>query len=391
MVKRISKILISIVLLFEVVYASNVDLVSEKYILYNLTEDKVMMEKDANVKADIASLTKIMTIIVSIENIKDYNEKVTITNDMLKDIAWDVSVAGFKKGEVLTYNDLLYGAMLPSGADACNALAISTAGSLENFVKLMNEKVKELGLKNTSFANVVGLYDENNYSSANDVAQILMYSLKNKKFKEVFEAKSYVLSNGKELKSTVSYYGKDTDVSLITGAKTGYIKVAGRCLASTSTSNGSDYLLVTLNAFSSDKAVHIKDALNVYNYYKDNYSYHEYINEEDIVATLDTKCSLEDEIKLKSGVSKKYYYDNSFDKNKVKYYYNGENIVSCFTEKGSKLGEVIVKYDGQEIDKFDLLYDGGLTFSLKSFLLENIIVVIIGVFILIKIKGIIFE
>ena len=212
MVKRISKILISIVLLFEVVYASNVDLVSEKYILYNLTEDKVMMEKDANVKADIASLTKIMTIIVSIENIKDYNEKVTITNDMLKDIAWDVSVAGFKKGEVLTYNDLLYGAMLPSGADACNALAISTAGSLENFVKLMNEKVKELGLKNTSFANVVGLYDENNYSSANDVAQILMYSLKNKKFKEVFEAKSYVLSNGKELKSTVSYYGKDTDV-----------------------------------------------------------------------------------------------------------------------------------------------------------------------------------
>ena len=85
---------------------------------------------------------------------------------MLDPIEWDVSVAGFRRGEELTYNDLLYGAMLPSGADATNALAISTAGSFDEFIALMNKKVSDLGLKNTKFSNVVGLYDENNYSSA---------------------------------------------------------------------------------------------------------------------------------------------------------------------------------------------------------------------------------
>ena len=226
--KRIIKILFLCFLLIDVIYADSLDLVSEKYILYNLTENKVMMEKDSNVKTDIASLTKIMTIIVSIENITDFDEKVEITGEMLDPIEWDVSVAGFRRGEELTYNDLLYGAMLPSGADATNALAISTAGSFDEFIALMNKKVSDLGLKNTKFSNVVGLYDEDNYSSAYDMAQILIYSLKNPKFKEVFETKTYVASNGKELKATLNHYGKDVDVSLITGSKTGYIEKAGR-------------------------------------------------------------------------------------------------------------------------------------------------------------------
>lgn len=385
--KRIIKILFLCFLLFDVVYASSLDLVSEKYILYNLTENKVMMEKDSNVKTDIASLTKIMTIIVAIENITDFNEKVEITGEMLDSIEWDVSVAGFKKGEKVTYNDLLYGAMLPSGADATNALAISTAGSFDNFVSLMNKKVSDLGLKNTKFANVVGLYDEENYSSAYDMAQILIYCLKNDKFKEVFETKTYTASNGKELKATLSHYGKDNDVSLIKGSKTGYIEKAGRCLASTASFNESDYLLVTLNAFSKEMSVHVKDALLVYNYYKDNYGYHDYLNEEDIMVTLDTEYSKEEEVIIKSGINKRVYYDNSFDKDKVKYEYNGETVVSSFTEKGSKLGEVIVKYDDVEIDRFDLIYDEDLTFSLKSYLMENIVVVIVGLFIFIGLKS----
>ena len=362
--KRIIKILFLCFLLIDVIYADSLDLVSEKYILYNLTENKVMMEKDSNVKTDIASLTKIMTIIVSIENITDFDEKVEITGEMLDPIEWDVSVAGFRRGEELTYNDLLYGAMLPSGADATNALAISTAGSFDEFIALMNKKVSDLGLKNTKFSNVVGLYDEDNYSSAYDMAQILIYSLKNPKFKEVFETKTYVASNGKELKATLNHYGKDVDVSLITGSKTGYIEKAGRCLASTSSFNESDYLLVTLNAYSTDMGVHVKDALTVYNYYKDNYSYHDYLSEEDVMIKLNTESSKENEVIVKAGINKRIYYDNSFDKEKVEYVYNGEKIVSPFTKKGSKLGEVIVKYNGEDIDKFDLTYNDELTFSL---------------------------
>ena len=386
--KRIIKILFLCFLLIDVVYASSLNLVSEKYYLYNLTEDKVMLEKDAHVKTDIASLTKIMTIIVSIENITDFNEEVEITGEMLESIEWDVSVAGFHRGDKVTYNDLLYGAMLPSGADATNALAISTAGSFGNFIDLMNKKVNDLGLKNTHFANVVGLYDEENYSSAYDMAQILIYSLKNEKFKEVFEAKTYTTTTGKQLKATLNHYGKDIDVSLIKGSKTGYIEKAGRCLASTASFNESDYVLVTLNAYSPEMSVHVTDSLEIYNYYKDNYSYHDYLNKEDIIVTLDTKTSKEDEISIESGISKRVFYDNSFDKEKVEYVYKGEKEVSSFTEKGTKLGEVSVKYNGEEIDKFDLIYNSELTFSLKKYLFENIIIVIVGMFIIIKLFGI---
>ena len=229
MQKNISKILIFFLLFFDIIFASEIDLVSEKYILYNLNDDTVLTLKDEKEQTSIASLTKIMTVIVAIENIENYNSKVTITSNMINDIAWDVATAGFKVGETLTYNDLLYGAILPSGADAVNALAISISGDKDKFVKLMNDKVKDLKLKNTHFSNVIGLYSENNYSSAYDMAQILKYALKNKKFKEVFESRSYTFSNGKKVRSTIEKYNQNSNsnISYITGSKTGYIRKAG--------------------------------------------------------------------------------------------------------------------------------------------------------------------
>lgn len=384
MLKRISKIFLFLFLLFDIIYATELDLFSDKYILYNLNENEVLMEKDANIKTDIASLTKVMTILVSIENIDDFEKEIVITKEMLQGIASDVSVAGFKRGDKLTYNDLLYGAMLPSGADACHALAISIAGSKEEFIKLMNKKVEELKLENTSFANVVGLYDKNNYSSAYDMAQILMYALKNEKFKEVFETKNVTLTNGKELKSTLQYYSKE-DTSLITGSKTGYIKVAGRCLVSTSTVDDVNYLLVTLNAFSTDKSVHVQDHLKIYNYYKDNYKYHTYLDENDILVTLNTNYTKEKEVKIPSNISKKIYHDNTFDKNKVVYEYNGLNEVTYFTEKGTKLGDVTIKYENEIIDTIELFYDQELTFSFMDALLNHIVEIILCLFIIIAI------
>ena len=258
--QRVIKILMLFILLFDIVFASELDLTSERYILYNMNDNEVLMEKDANKEVSIASLTKIMTVIVAIENINNYEEKITITKKMIDGIDSDVSIAGFNVGDKLTYNDLLYGAMLPSGADAVNALAILVSSDKDKFVELMNKKVKELGLKHTHFANVVGLYNPNNYSSAYDVAQILKYALKNPKFKSIFETKRYTYSNGKKTKSTLDYYSSKTNnnTSFITGSKTGYIKKSGYCLVSTSTLNNVSYLLVTLNAFLMIKQVILK-------------------------------------------------------------------------------------------------------------------------------------
>ncbi len=382
MLKKVSKIFLFLFLLFDIVYATELDLFSDKYILYNLNENEVLMEKDANVKTDIASLTKVMTILVSIENIEDFEKEVTITKEMLSGIASDVSVAGFKRGEKLTYNDLLYGAMLPSGADACHALAISIAGSKENFVKLMNEKVKELKLENTNFVNTVGLYDKNHYSSAYDMAQILIYALKNEKFKNVFQTKNVTLTNGKELKSTLQYYSKE-DTSIISGSKTGYIKVAGRCLVSTSTVEDVNYLLVTLNAYSSDKSVHVQDHLKIYNYYKDNYKYHTYLDEDDVLVTLSTDYTKEKEIKIPANVNKKIYHDNTFDKSKVVYEYKGIEEVTYFTEKGTKLGDVTIKYEDEVIDTIELFHDQELTFSFLDAMYNHIVEIILVISIII--------
>lgn len=382
MEKKINKIFVFLFLLLFAFKTYALELTSEKYVLYNLNENKIILEKDANVKTDIASLTKIMTILLAVEHTEDYSKQVTITKEMLDGIAWDVAVVGFKKGQKVTYDDLLYGAMLESGADATNALAILVSGSKTEFIKKMNEKVKELNLQNTSFANVVGLYDKNNYSSAYDMAELLKYSLKNQKFKELFEAKIYTLSTGKTIKSTLVQYSKE-DTSIITGSKTGYIKAAGRCLASTSTVDDINYLLVTLNARTSDKAAHIKDALKVYNFYKDNYAYHEFVKEDDVVVTLDTKYAKEQEIDIYSQIHKKYFYDNTFDKNKVTFEYDGIKEISYFLEKGTKLGTVKIKYDGEVIDSFELTYNQELTFSLTNLLFTHKIEVVLASIILV--------
>ena len=122
------------------------DLYSENVIVYNKDENKILYEKNSEETASIASLTKIMTTLVSIENIKDLNEKVTITERMLSSVPWDASVAGLKVGDVVTYEDLLYASMLPSGADATDSLAISLTGSISSFVEKMNDLAKKLNL-----------------------------------------------------------------------------------------------------------------------------------------------------------------------------------------------------------------------------------------------------
>lgn len=379
------------ILLFCNVFAENLDLISDKYILYNLNDNKILMQKNENEETQIASLTKIMTIIVAIENITDFDEKVTITKDMVNNIEWDVAKIGLKSGDIVTYNDLLYGAMLPSAADCVNALAISISGNYKDFIELMNNKVKELKLKHTHFENVVGLYSKDNYSSAYDVAEILKYSLKNQKFKQIFEAKEYVLTNGKKINSTLKTYNKKVgeDISYITGAKTGYIKLAGNCLASTATIDNVNYLLVTLNAYSNKKSPHILDATSTYKYFSNNYSYKYILKKNDVVVNLKTKYAKEKNIDIHSSQEYKYYLKNDFNKESIKYEYDGIKEISYFTKKGTKLGKVKIKLNNEILETFELIYNENLTFSIASFLWINkayVIAIILFIIILLKIN-----
>ena len=139
--------------------------------MYNLNDDEIIYEKDINEIKKIASLTKIMTCIVAIEN-SDLDSYVTVTSKAFVGLN-GYAQAGFKVGDKVTIRDLLYGLMLPSGAETANMLAISIAGSNDELVKMMNDKAKELNLNNTHFSNTIGVDEDDNYSTVYDLAILL--------------------------------------------------------------------------------------------------------------------------------------------------------------------------------------------------------------------------
>lgn len=385
------KIILSIIIFFLI--TTNVralDLSSEHVVLYNMNEDKIIYEINKDEKTSIASLTKIMTTLVAIENIQNYDEKVTLNYTMFTGLAEaNAAVIGLRSGQVVTYNDLLYGMFLASGADATRAIAISISGSEEAFVELMNKKAKELGMTNTNFVNTTGLDEDNQYSTANDVAILLKEALKNEKFKEIFTTESYSFTDKSltaysTLRKTATNYGYD--VGYIKGAKTGFTYNAGKCLASFAIDeeNNIEYLLVTTNAsINTNDAYHIKDAATIYNYYFNNYKYHNLVNKGDLVLTLPTKYGKEASINIYALDDITYYLDNSFNKEDVKLNYIGTDIVTTSMEKGTKLGKIEVIYNNEILSTFDVYLSEKVDFSILVFLKENIRYVALGILIII--------
>lgn len=220
-----------------------------------------------------ASMTKIMTTIVAIENLSDLNQEITVTNDMIANLyAQDATQAGFQPGETVQAIDLLYGVMLPSGADCCIALADTIAGSEEGFVELMNQKAEKLGLENTHFCNTTGLHADDHYSTAKDIAEFLRYALKNSTFREIIESPYHstpgtnVHPDGITFYSTMFKNLSDATVidGKIMGGKTGFTSEAGCCLASFAEIDGIEYILVTAGAYQAGTP-HIDDAVKLYN------------------------------------------------------------------------------------------------------------------------------
>lgn len=230
---------------------------TKNLIVVRRSDFKVVAQKDAHDRIFPASTMKIMTLLVAVENIKDFNDTFTITYEMTDPIfKAQGSTAGFLNDETVTVNDLLYGLILPSGGDAAMGLAFKIAGGEEEFVKMMNEKAKELGLLDTHFTNSVGLYDEENYSSAYDMAVILEAALKNETCRKILSTKTYTTSvtaqhpNGIVLVSNLysRIRGNDLENISIMGGKTGYVDEAGHCVASFGKNDQTkeDYIVVTM-------------------------------------------------------------------------------------------------------------------------------------------------
>ena len=363
--KRVLFIILSVFLFFVVIPVNALNTNSKNIFLYNLdTNEKVFGYKD-NEKVSIASLTKIMTAVVALENIDNLDKEVIITNDMLKGLKEkEAFVVGLKVGQKVSYRELLYACVMASGADATNAIAISMSGSVDKFVSLMNNKAKELQLSNTSFANPIGFDDKNNYSTVEEVAILLMFALMNDTFKQIFITDLYEFKDKSiTVKSSMRESGKhaNIDTSMILGAKTGYDIDAGRCLASIAYDKKNDinYLLVTTGADDDyNKMYNVKDAYEIYTYFFTNYSYHTLVEKNSEIIKISTRYLKDDFVTFKSLEEIKLLYNNNdFDRNNIKYSYTGIKEIKPFTKKGSKLGVLDVYYKDKLIKSIDIVLE----------------------------------
>ena len=382
--KKICVFILSLFIFTININAVNIDIDSSKAIIYNLNDDKVLYEKASNEKTKIASLTKIMTCLVALDKITNIDDEVTVEYQDLKNLK-GYAVAGFRVGSKVTYKDLLYALMLPSAADAANILSRSIAGSVDEFVKLMNDKVSSLGLKNTHFSNPIGM-DNDNYSTASDMAIILKEAIKNDTFKELYNTDEYTTSNNIKLTKTTNKIAKNynLDISNLTGSKTGFTEEAGYCLASTATYNDVNYLAITLNT--DENPNHIKDTLTLYNYFNDNYSYKTILKDKQLLKTIKVKHSKTKEYKIVSNKTITKYLSNDVDVNKIKYKYKGVTTLNRKIKKGDYLGKVKIKYGNDTLDTYKVYLDKDIKYYNYFLLLIPLGIIIFIIWIKIKLK-----
>lgn len=258
---------------------------SDYGILIDLEKNEVIADKKGEAKIFPASMTKVMTLIVAYEHIEDLEDTFTFDAEMLNPLfAANASQAGFLPGESAKLIDMLYGAILPSGADATVGLARYVAGSEEAFAELMNEKAKELGLKNTHFVTVSGLHDNNHYSTCHDMAVILRYAIRNEDMRNILATYQYTTSPSKEhpegIKLTSTLYnrmeGDESGTVYVMGGKTGYTNEGRNCLMTFAANCTEEmapqvdpqYILVTASAWGEYTPVF--DAIDVYKNYCKN-------------------------------------------------------------------------------------------------------------------------
>lgn len=257
--------------------ADDENMQSNYAVLIDMDSSKIVAQKYQNTRISPASMTKILTLLVAVEHLtqEDLEDRVTITIEDT-DFAYsnDCSAVGFAVDEVVTVKDLLYGTILPSGGDAAYALSKYVSGSQEEFVKLMNERLEELGLAGSAhFTNCVGLYDDNHYCSVYDMAVIMMAAYDNPTCREVLSAHKYTTSKSSEHPEGIEISNwflrriedKDTNGEVLC-AKTGFVVQSRNCGASVMKSNsGTTYVCVTADAHSSWRCIY--DHVTIYQRY----------------------------------------------------------------------------------------------------------------------------
>lgn len=373
------------------------------YYMVEQKTDTLIFAQNEHEKMYPASLTKIMTAIITLENCPDLSEKVTYKLAIQDQIyqqniasGGNISVAGFSAGEEVSIKDLLYACLLPSGNEAAEILADYVGGSGPVFYEMMNEKAKELGASDTHFCNANGLFDADHYTTAYDMYLIATYAMENETFAEMVSAVSYTSEPTNKNENGYTWYNTNKMLnpqseyysSIIKGVKTGTLDESGRCLITTAEKSGYQYMLVLMGTDLYD------DEGNMLNYRSDfqqtqqfydwafeNYKVKTVIEKGTIVYDIDLRLAKDGKKKLQlmSGSTFSTLMPQSYSIDNVRAVpelnaalLNDDKSINAPINKGDVVGELKLILSGKEIGRVDLLAAESVQRSEALYLLDQV-------------------
>ncbi|MGE5632503.1 MAG: serine hydrolase [Caulobacteraceae bacterium] len=341
------------------------DTTARAAVIMDVKTGRILYSKNMNEKLPMASTTKIMTTLVTVESGK--------LNEIVK-VSRKASIVGgssiyLKEGEKHSVEDLLYGVMLRSGNDAAYAVAEHVGGSVENFVEMMNRKATEIGAMNTHFANPHGLDAAGHYTTAHDLALITSYALRNPEFAKIVSTKKKKIEGPpnenwdrmlvNKNKMLWQFEGGD-------GVKTGYTGKAGRCLVSSATRNGMQLVSVVLNCgpMWSDSAVLLEYGFK-------NYSYEKLVDRNEVYKVVEVKNGKEKLVPIKPTEDFSMPLKQE-EKDKVKILTNLSSNVEAPLRKGDQAGKLEVYLDNKLVKAVPLQFNDSIESSSPIYYFKKI-------------------
>ncbi len=332
---------------------------------------QVLLDRRSDEQMYPASITKVMTSIIAIEEIPDpENVMIEMTEEMLEGLEEaKANRAGFGPGDIVSALDYIYGDLLPSGADCSRALAFYTAGSEAGFVKLMNQKAAELGMDDTHFVNTSGLHDDDHYSTCQDIAKLYQYCMQNETF---MEAASTLYYTSLPTKNYPDGLGMDNYVLMyinqekpkyenfkipgFVGGKSGYTIEGQYTLVSNAVINGMNLILVNGHGYKEPHyPASIDDAEQIYNWFRKHYKRRTVAEKGQYVDTVNVTGSMTEKVDI--VVSEDVTLDLPFGDN-THLVFDYPSSVKSPVEEGDVVGRLDVYAYDRLAGSFDLTAAG---------------------------------
>lgn len=374
------------------------------YYMVEMKTDTVIFAQNEHKRMVPASLTKIMTAILTLENCPDLSVKIpyklAIQDEIYQQnvaIGGGISVAGLHAGEEVSIEDLLYATLVASGNEAACILADYVGGdSMTHFYEMMNNKAKELGAVDTNFVNPNGLYDANHYTTAYDMYLITRYAMQNETFAKIVSTaryesaptnkneSGYVWANtNKMLNPQSNYYSP-----IINGVKTGTLDEAGRCLITTAKKSGYEYMLVMMGTPLYDSEgkllpnrTDFEQTTQFYNWAFENYKVKTVIEKGSVVYDIDLRLAKDGKkkVQLMSGATFSTLMPQNYNIDNVRTVpelnsslLNPDKSINAPVEKGQQVGELRLILAGKEIGRVELLAAETIQRSEALYILDRI-------------------